>query len=182
MREGLTDFANKNVRAPNADQVDKAYAKAIPLVLAAVAKKYPADDMAVLAKYAKAKPDSCLIGYSETGQQLDFNCKEADAPVVPNGYCTSRNYAWSAKCVAAIEDYNLKRDQDREQHHRILADYRALIANYQTVEDVLEVWPAAQAVLQGFLNAANRNLPATLSVEAVERIKSLNVGSELLAA
>ena len=183
IRERLTSFANENVRSTTyADQADKAYSKALPLVLAAVAKKYPADDMAVLAKYDLAKPDNCLQGYSETSQLLVFNCRKGDAPIVPGGYCTSRNYAWSPKCVAAIEEYNLKIGQSKDEQQRILRDYHALIANYQTVEDVLEVWPAAQAILQGFLDAANRNLPATLSADAVERIKSLNVGSGLLAA
>jgi hypothetical protein len=182
MREALTAFANENVRSTSfSAAVDGAYAKALPLVLAAVAKKYPAADMDVLAKYDLAKPDSCLIGYSGTSQQLRFNCRGADAPTVPSGYCSSRNYSWPDKCASAIEDYNFKVEQANEETRRILRDYHTLIANYQTVEDVLEVWPAAQSVLQGFLNAANRNLPASLPVEAIERIKSLNIGSNSLA-
>jgi hypothetical protein len=182
IRETLTSFASEHVRSTTyGDQADKAYGKALPLVIAAVRKKYPEADMAVFAKYEMAQPDVCLIGYSETGQQLRFNCRKDDAPLVPKGYCSSRNYTWSAKCVAAIEEYDLRKSQADEERQQILKDYGSLIANYQTVEDVLEIWPAAQAVLQGFLNAANRNLPATLPVEAIERIKTLNIGQAVAA-
>lgn len=182
MREALVAFAEANAVSPTYDKkADKAYATAIPLVLAAVTKKYPVADMAVLERYDLAKPDKCLIGYSDAGQQLTFNCREADAPVVPKGYSHSRNYAWPAKTVAAIEEHNLLTAQARDERAKIVRDYRTLVASYQTAEDVLDVWPAAQVCLQGFMNAANRNLPASLPVEAIERIRSMNLGSALAA-
>lgn len=182
MREALTQFASANVSVPDADKrADKAYSIALPLVLAAVAKKYPETDMAVLAKYKLSEPDKCLIGYSENSQQLTFICRTGDAPIVPNGYCHARNYSWSAKCASAIEEYNFAAEQAKDERRKVLRDYDVLIASYQTAEDVLEVWPAAQTVLQGFLNAANRNLPAALPVEAIERIRTANIGSRLAA-
>lgn len=178
MRERLLAFASKNAVSPTHDKAtDKAYAAALPLVLAAVRKKYPEADMAILAKYKLAEPDACLIGYSDTGQQVKVTLRQADAPVCPKGYCHSRSYAWPAKCVAAIEEFNLRSEQAEDERRRIVRDYKSLIENYQTAEDIIEAWPAAQTVLQGFLNAANKQLPATLPLEALERIKKLNVGA-----
>ena len=178
MRERLLAFASAKAVSPTHDKTkEKAYAAALPLVLTAVLKKYPETDMAILAKYDLAAPDACLIGYSDVGQQVKVTLREADAPVCPKGYCRSRNYVWPAKCVAAIEEFNLRSEQAEDERRRIVRDYKSLIENYQTAEDIIEAWPAAQTVLQGFLNAANRSLPATLPLEALERIKALNVGA-----
>lgn len=178
MREALNDFASLHVTSPAFEKAaDKAYSIALPLVIAAVRKKYPDADMTILERYELAKPDTCLRGFSDTGQLLEFKCHAEDAPVVPKGYCASRNYSWSAKCVAAIEDYNLKAAQAKEDRERVLRDYRSLIASYQNAEDVVEAWPASSAILQGYFNAASKSLPATLPVEALERIKALNVGA-----
>lgn len=177
MREDLIKFAQANCEVDETKKRKSAYAKAVPLVLKDVAKKYPKSDMEVLLKYEKAEKDTCLIGYSDKGQLLQFNCRRDDAPIVPKGYCSSRNYKWSAATAKVVEDYNFIVEQEQEAIRTVLRDYDALILNYQYADDLIEVWPAAQKCLQGYFNAADRNLPATLPQEAIERIRHINIGA-----
>ena len=179
MRKHLASFASENCEVALTAKVHAAYKKALPLVIADVVKKYPADDMAILGKYGMSQKDSCLRGFSPEGQHLAFNCAtEEDAPIVPTGYCSSRNYAWATKTAKAIEEFNFLVGQEKEAIRTVLRDYKALIENYQYAEDLIEVWPAAQKPLQGFFNAANKNLPATLPQEAIERIRAMNIGAK----
>ena len=177
MREDLMSFAKENCKTPNAKTVQKAYDKALTLVVKDVTSKYPIEDMKVLSKYGKSTLDDCLLGYGDNGQALRFVTKEDDALTVPSGYCKSRSYKWSDRTAKAIEDYNFLISQEKEDMLEIIRDYQALINNYTTVDDLLEIWPSAVEVLQGYIDASNRNLPATLSNDALERIKKSNISS-----
>ena len=178
----LNRFAKQNVTAPKeAAKRARAYERAAKLVRADVEKKYPPADMEMLVKYSVAKPDTCINGGSPTGQFIAFEFENtADAPMVPNRYCSTRSIPFTKATVEAIEKYDLAKTEDESAKEKILADYRGLIDGSRYFEDLLQIWPGAEVMRERI--CAKTHAISILSEETIERIRSHNIEAQQEAA
>ena len=175
-RRALVRFANENIQTPKETRkAETTYKKAAQMVAADVVKRFPPDDMAVLERYQVARRDECIQGGSPSGQFVRFEFRDGDesAPVVPKRYCSTRSIPFRATTCDAISRYELAKEALDEARATILTDYKALINNSRYFEDVVEVWPGAEALRDQI--CAQSTALSVLSEDAVERIKASNI-------
>lgn len=175
----LRDFAEGSVASPKVQSLrDKAYAKAARLVSEEVQKRFPPDKMATLAEYGCAAPDFCIRGGAPTGQFLAFRFDAADAlaPMVPAFNCSSRSIPFSARAVEAIEACTKAADTLKKARDEKLTAYRSLIITARTFEDVIAVWPAAEALRDKIVRSSTSLV--ALSDDVVSFIRADNAGAD----
>src|SRR4051794_38471229 len=105
MRDRLTSHADKVV-IPFAEKkaVDVAYKKAMPMVAAVVAKKFPPNEMKVLAKWKAASEASAPKLQYPNGSVVQFKFAKDDAPSSPSGYeYNHQMYLADAATAAAVD-------------------------------------------------------------------------------
>lgn len=180
-RDVLRQFAKENISCPKEEAANaKAYEKASRLVREESQKKYPLEDMLVLEKYEVAKRDLCINGGNPTGTYVNFEfLAEADAPLMPKRYCSSRSISFSQKAADAIAAYELTKDALEKARSAKLIKYRSLIETARYFEDVIEVWPAVASLASRITPSATALV--TLSDDVREFIKSDNAGEKLAA-
>lgn len=167
----LRRLARNNISCPAEAKTDaEAYEKAAKVVRAAVLERYPTKDMNVLRRYNVAYRDTCLRFQLTAGGVVQFELRGQAEEVglwVPDLRCSNHIYqideAGSALVVASLSAAGAL-DEAIERKH---ADYVALIAASQTLEQVEEVWPEA-AVLREHVG---RSLPSVLSDDVIARIR-----------
>ena len=124
----------------------KLYDKALPLVLANVAKKYPATDMAVLKRYENTNEHDSLLLMLSTGGVVKF---ELTAPLTVT--MPQRHYHQSilidASTTVAVDAWQDANTSYKKEYEKRFAAYRALIQGATYLEDLLEVWPEAAAIV-----------------------------------
>lgn len=148
MREQLSAHANKVVIPVKEKRaLEAAYAKAEPLVLAVVAKRYPAADMKVLAKYECASPDARVKLQFPNGVVTEFEFEKDRGPITANTSSYGRIFLTDAKTAEAVEKWETTRDDYAAERKRRLAAYAVLIAGAGHVEEVIEAWPEAKGIL-----------------------------------
>jgi hypothetical protein len=175
-RRDLRTLAWRMIReTTDTSEVDAAYAEAAKVISEEVSRRYPAEDMAVLAKYEMSHPDTCVY-VSRGGQDYDvFHFRDDDplTPVRPGSRydCNRRNpILLQQSAVEALDRFksaNAKSDKDAQRRQ---ADFYALINDAKTFEDVVAVWPAAERLRS--LICGTGTAITTLSAEVMDRIKS----------
>lgn len=176
IRDNLMRFVRSNY-VPEKEQktLYAAYAKAASLVRASVDNQFAPDEMAILVKHQVARADTCILCVSQAGQNIGFDFNKEDAPMLPNRYCSSRSISVNAKCVKAIEDWELAKDGVKKARQEAERNYRALIYGARNAEAILEVWPAASQILDPFIASRSGGLPAPLDEDALKFIQKSNV-------
>ncbi len=151
-----------------------AYAAAAEHVTACVEAVLPPKDMRVLTKYQVAAPDQCIRGCDlDSSRVVQFRYRtEIEAPLAPTRYCATRSIPLSADAVAAIDAYEKASSAAAAVRETRLRDYRSLIYAARTFEDVVEVWPAAEAHRDRVCGA--RTQIVALTDDVIERIKADN--------
>jgi len=149
MNEGLRDvlkaLAVKVITCPKEQAAEeKAYAKAAPLVLATVQKKYPPRDMRVLAKYDKASHDDCIKLQLGAGGVEQFDFRKEKGPIVAYKTYSSPIYAADSKTTDAVSEWCAARDALKAAQKSKQDDYAALIMSATHLDDIIEVWPEAE--------------------------------------
>lgn len=186
-REALMSFAHNNiVCAEEAAAMDAAYDRAKPLLLAAVHNRFPAADMEVLERYGAARRDDCVRfgGSYDTESTFYFRKGDADVPLVPRQTgCGQLYYEWSKEARNALNAYVLARQAYEKARKSKLDDYRRLIVGSRTFNDVISVWPAAEAMRAKLIpKTPEQRALAVLSEEAIARIRADNAGAQKEAA
>lgn len=176
-RNLLRAFAEDNLVIPEKEKMDKAWRKASELTQACVEKQYPPADMALLKKYGVATDDTCFQGADPDGLFLRIEVdKETPEILVPyNGGCHSRTIKFDAKTRDAVGAYEKAIVAYNEARNKKLTMYRSLIRASYYFEDVVEVWPAAEA-LRDKICQSSKALVA-LNPDIISFIKSDNAGS-----
>lgn len=181
-RHLLRQFANDNLSCPAEKKArDRAYAKAAKLVSEIVRKKFPVADMAILSKYEVGAPDACINGTAPDGRFLRFTFDAEDSliPVVPNRYCSTRAMAWTVTATEAIDAFEKANNALDKALEAKRVNYQALINSARTFEEVVSVWPAAEA-LRDKIGAPSTALVA-LSDDVAAFIRSDNAGAGVTA-
>lgn len=190
-KDMLMSFARKAVRADDEKNVmDDLYAKIAPQVKAIVETKYPPKDMKVLLKYEQAYRDSCINLSGHDGQVRRFNFRDVDdegdddntfLPYVPG---TSRNYGCNSRVYLAgkdlsemIDDFNQAKLRYEAEIAGKTAKYKAVIQAVRYFEELLEIWPAAEAMREQIM--ADRQAVTILSADVIAQVKADNAGAEV---
>ncbi len=182
-KDRLRRFAEKTIASPQEEKaLERAYQKARKLLTPFILTKYPEADMAILTKYGKSVEDKCVRCSCEGGYVVQFDFKSEDAPTVPQGYCSSRNYVISKVCLNAIEDWLQKRDDLERVKTEAFKKYRAVIEASRYAEDLMVLWPASSEILDVFIKSRKQNLPAAVSPETLDFVRKDNAGAQLEAA
>ena len=177
-KDDLRRFARNNISTPKETKAVKIqYTKIVKQLHPIIAKKYPAEDMEILAKYDKTTNDTCVRVAFES-QVTGFNFEKEDAVIVPSGYCHNRCYAVTKTLYNMIEDWKLKKDQVKDAKENILREYKAVIQAARNAEDLMEIWPASKTILEPFIasQATNSNLPVAVSEDTIKFIRKNNAG------
>ena len=186
-REALMNFASANIScAEEAAAMDAAYDIAKPLLLTTVHNRFPPTDMAVLERYGAARRDDCVRfgGSYDTESTFYFRKGDTDVPLVPRQTgCSQLYYEWNKEARAALNAYVLARQAYEKARKNKLEDYRRLIVGSRTFNDVVAVWPAAEAMRAKLIpKTPQQRALAVLSEEAIARIRADNAGAQKEAA
>ena len=186
-REVLIGFAASSIQCPQEEAArDESYQRAKPYVLAAVRQKYPPSDMKVMERYGAARVDTCIRfgGSYDNESVFRFREDDRDAPLVPRHTgCSDRSYDWSDKVRAVLIAHVTAVRNFEKARELKLEDYRRLVIGSRTFNDVVAVWPAAEALRNKLIpQTAQQRALAVLSEEAVARIKADNAGAMAVAA
>ena len=173
-RETLENLANRLVHeTADKSAVDAAYNACADMVSKLVKAKYPEADMAVLQKYDVGRKDSCIYLSAGYGGMERFSFRSSDEriPHVPDRYCNNRTPYLLTDEQVALYDAFKKADVEFQQAIRSrLADYRALIANARTFEELVEIWPAADQLREKICGTSRA--VSVMSDDVLARIKA----------
>lgn len=181
-REKLFAFAKANITCPVEQKaMDDAYKVAKPFVLDTVHSRFPLKDMKVLDRYGAARRDECIRfgGLYDNDSVFRFRSGDTDIPLVPRqNSCRELDYEWSKEARDALNAYVLARQAHNKAMERKTEDYRKLIVGSRMFNDVVAVWPAAEAIRDRLMpkNVEQRAL-AVLSEDAIARIRADNAGA-----
>lgn len=186
-REALMEFANRNITCPDEKAaLEAAYSAAKPLVLQTIHTRFPPADMAILERYGAARRDDCIRfgGSYDTDSTFYFNSGDPDVPLVPRqSGCGQLYYEWSREARDSLNAYVLARQKLEKARRSKMEDYRRLIVGSRMFNDVVEVWPAAEALRPKLIpKTKEQRALAVLSEEAIARIKADNAGAMKEAA
>jgi hypothetical protein len=139
--------------------------------------KYPPKDMELLLKYGVAHRDTCVKGANSEGTVVGFEfSSEEEAPLVPNcGSCKSRVLPFTDHVCELVFEAARKNADYKKAVGTKLQAYRSLIWDARYFEDVLEVWPAVEA-LRDQIGAPTTSL-TRLSPQIAEFIRNDNAGA-----
>jgi hypothetical protein len=168
MRDKLSSHVHSKVDPPvERKAMDAAYKKVAPLVSKVVQAKFKPADMKVLAKYKVAQPDKCIRLTLSDMRVVEFKFRsDEDAPLAPRTNCYDRMFLGDEALTAAFDAYMKAKDAHDDETKKRLCAYASLIRNSSTVEDIIEVWPEAAALLPA------TEIMAPLSPEQLAIIKA----------
>jgi hypothetical protein len=170
-RDHLMNLMKETVDCPAERRaLDKAYAKLAALVVKVLHAKHPPADMAILRKYDCAQQVVEVKLSLSVGGVVEFKLDPRLHEVwrQPRYGFVGQIYAADDRLTAAYQVWEtamLAHKKARDAKH---TDYKALILGSRNLEEVEAIWPAASSARSIIV----RNLPATLTPEAVERIKA----------
>lgn len=149
MRDKLLTHVNAKVEpTKEKKKMDTTYAKLAPMVTRLVEAKFKPADMAVLAKYSVAKRDDCINITLPDARVVNFNFRKDEGPMVAmQRNCHGRMYLGDDRLAAAFTQHAAAVSAYTDERERRIAAYAALVRNARFVEDVVEVWPEAAALL-----------------------------------
>lgn len=181
LRNKLKAFAITNIKCPVEEAaLDTAYAVAKTFVVATVTERFPVKDMKVLERYGAAKHDGCIRFGGHYDNESVFNFKASDtAPLVPRHTgCHERGYVWSKEARDALNAYAVARMAHEKAFYNKKQDYMRLIDGSRTFNDVVAVWPAAEAMRPKIIPVTvEQRALSVLSEDAIARIKADNAGA-----
>jgi len=170
-RMALRGHARDSISLPEQEaECAAAYEAAAALVKSCVEAKFPPKDMKMLKKYNVARHDECIRGAClDTARVVMFRFTEK-APMVPDDYCSSRSIAFDAETLAAVDAHEKSADALKAAKRSKLDDYVALIEASRTFEDVVEIWPGAEALREQITSRSTALV--SLTPEVIARIKA----------
>jgi len=180
-REKLLDLAMKLVRGSIPAELDKPLFLArsdLELMLTVVVEeRYPVSDMLVLVKYGKATTDNCIRlkltrsveavakTYNRGGDYHIYNFTGRVGPIAPG----CQTYLLSDAQTGVYERWVLAFNAVEMNVQYRYADYAKLINASRYYEDVLDIWPEAEALRVDFGRAA---VAVVLTGDVISRIRA----------
>lgn len=150
MRDTLNNHVQERVDPPaERKAMDAAYKKVAPLVSRMVQKKYKPIEMEILRKYEVASRDACIRMTLPDSRVVSFDYRtEDEAPLVAEmRNCRGRMFLADDPLMIAYDAYKKAEEAHKDERQRRVAAYGTLIRSAATVEDIIEVWPEAAALL-----------------------------------
>lgn len=126
--------------------MDAAYRKAAPMVTRLVHKKFKPADMLVLEKYGVANAETEIKLTLPDARVVQFKLREDDAVKTADRY-GSKMYLADHALMEAFDAHAKTVDAYEAETKRRQEAYRALIRSAAYVEDIVEVWKEAAALL-----------------------------------
>lgn len=175
-RDALLALAYRRIEATaETNDFDAAYSAAAEAVSLKMKEMFPAKDMTVLRKYELTTNDTCihysLGGFGDYGQ---FCFREGDKriPVRPKrSRCNSRTpILFDGNGADAISAYNRALKTHESDIAQRKSDFRALIRNSQTFNQVAAIWPDAETLRETIVGSGTAL--SILSDEVVARLQS----------
>jgi hypothetical protein len=160
-RDGLLAWMMKQYDEKHANDLEKPQAKAIKAMNAAIRKKYPEADMAVLRKYNATRRDYCLRFVDSDSNQIfgfdwGYNAEPAELADVPvrNGCRSDDVFPISPAGREAIEAFGKAREEAREAREQKQRDYYSFLCAYWFVEDVHDVVPLPEDMQRRYMSGS----------------------------
>ena len=178
-RDVLREFARSNLVVPEEGDIKKAYEAAKKLVIRDATSAFPKKDMAVLKKYGCTSESSVIWGSYLGGgasRTLSFSFERNDdtqPPVLPAQL--KKSIEWKPDTAKAIDDLQKVKQVATAARYKKMIHYTSLIDDSKTLEEVIEVWPAAEQLDQK-LRPPTTAL-STISSETKAFIKNDNAGA-----
>lgn len=175
-RDTLYGFAKKQITATESSaDLDAAYEAAAQAVHDAVVAKYPQKDMLVLERYAAATRDACIYVSSGHYDYNQFRFRDGDKriPLRPGrgDGCNSRNaFMLEGAPLETYEAFVASTKAHETEIARRLSDYKALILGANTFNEVVAIWPAAEALRESIVGTGTAL--TVLSSDVVARIRA----------
>lgn len=173
MRDAILDWMLARHKAKDTRLVD-IQDKVVDTVNAAILKRYPADDMAILKKYGATRIDICLK-FSDSGRIFGiefYHNKAAQARLVPvpyaGGCSNSTVYPVSREEAEIIESYAQVERKVNEDFCKKKSEYTSFLYACTTLEGVMEVVNLPREILDRF--KVNTQL-AAINPDIIEGIK-----------
>lgn len=183
-RDKLRNFAASSVKAPKEEAARlEAYERALPFAICAVHKKFPSEDMETLKKYNCHYIDHCLLFTDGVRSGVAFNVKPTDTrvPLRPRyADCSNTMYMADAEDLRLFDEVKRLDSQLITAVENKLTAYRTLIQTAVYTEEVIEVWPAAQPIIEKFMRERGQTLIA-LSPDIKQFIAADNAGAQQAA-
>jgi hypothetical protein len=172
-RSVLMSFMKQVVSCPEWDsKVHKAYEKAEALVRALVVAEYPPDDMEICKKYDVAKQDDCIKirVLDDKKPDIVFSFKSGTGPLVAKMTYQGKFFLADGRTAAAVQNWDALVGAQKKQLEAKQDDYRSLIRNAITFEEVAEIWPEVETLRSQVVKPPIMAL-MTLSADVVQRIQ-----------
>lgn len=174
-RDVLLAFAKKQVSATqDMSDVDTAYEKAADAIHAKILVDNPPKDMAVLKRYGLADLDRCI--YISTGgyNYQQFTYREGDKRIVLRAYrrngCNRHPIQLEGEGEQAFDAYLRAVKANEVDQASRLSNFKALIYNSRSFNDVATIWPAAEELRASIVG--NGSALIVLSADVVDAIKA----------
>lgn len=174
-RSVLYRFAERQIAATqDRTELDAAYERAADAVHAEVTRRWPPNEMKVLAKYDCASPDQCLYVSSpdQSFSYDEFRFRDGDKRIAkrPDRNCRRQPIALDGEGGAAFAAYQALKKADEAQVKARLNDFKALIYNTANFNALAEGWPAVEA-MRAEIVGSGASL-SVLSDEVRERLQA----------
>ena len=157
IKADLRNLAIREIKVPvEQAALDKAYEAAIKLVVPEIIKRFPIADMEILRKYKTA----VLVYEINKGHsfrddlKFSFRADDERTPWQPDvGWNDIEVFDWKEKTVEAVIDYNRARNIYYKAREVKGAHYNTIISSATNLEQIINVWPAAKAIIPLYGNA-----------------------------
>lgn len=174
-RETLYALARKKVKeTQDRTALDGTYDAAAAAISAQMKAMYPPADMAVLNRYEQASRDACIF-YSTGGsnyERFQFRDDDDRTPLRPNDRgCNWRTpFLLEDENSAILTAYRNAEAEINAEIKRRENAFKALIWGAKSFNEVVSVWPGAEALRENIVGTGTAL--AVLSAEVVDRIRS----------
>lgn len=172
-RNTLTAFAKQQIEATeDKSAYEAAYERAATAIHEVVVAMHPQKDMQILAKYDCASPDPCI--YVSTGgynyERFEYVSGDKRIAQRPLRNCRTQTIVLEGEAEEAFDAWRAAKKALEDGRKQRLNDFRALILNSRSFNQVAETWPAAERLRETIVGAGTALV--TLSDEVVDRLKS----------
>lgn len=174
-RETIFKFARAQVeKTADRTALNAAYEKAADAIHAKVLADNPPKDMATLTKYGLADKDQCIY-ISTGGYNYDrWEYRDGDHRIILRAYrkngCNRNAILLDGEADLAYRAFKEASLALEQETSRRLSDFKALIYNTQSFNEVAEVWPAVEALREAIVGSGASLI--VLSADVTDRLKA----------
>lgn len=173
-RRELLDYAVTLVReTEERTAMNSAYNAAADVIVEAVERNFPTNDMMVLQRYSMAAKDYCIyISNGGHGDYHQFTFLEDDkrVPLRPTHRCRNQAVLLEDDEAKVLHEYSTIKSAFDEAVRQRAMDFKSLIYNCATFNQLVEIWPGAEKMRAKIVGSSTAL--SIMSDEVLARIKT----------